>query len=90
MDASTEPEITVSPQIIVERPAEKYSVREVAIEQIARLLARADGKNPDDDWRMGNGTMLTVHCEGDACRVWYGYREKAETLLRQAFAKTDR
>lgn len=85
MDIDRGPEIIVSPQIVVERPAEKYSVREVAIEHIARLLARADGKDPDADWRIVGNTMLTVACIEPGCRVWYGYRDKAEALLKKTF-----
>ena len=85
MDADKASEIINPPQIVIEHPAEIYSVKDVALEQIARLLAKADGKNPDADCRVQGGVMLAVYIEYPANLVWYTYRDKAEELLRQAF-----
>jgi hypothetical protein len=74
-----------SPTIVIEQPAQKYDVREVAVEQIARLLCRADGIDPDADWRIQGSTMLTV--ADPTPQMWRRYRDKAVAALEAAFVK---
>lgn len=71
------------PAIIETVTTERHDVREEVIEHVARLLCKADGKNPDEDVRMVNGGMQTVHLLHPA--RWNSYRLQAEDMLRALF-----
>jgi hypothetical protein len=83
MDAGNPPEIVI-------QHVERHNIREEEIERVARLLARADGKDPDEDT-----SCVTVEgMEYKNCfiftheipRMWHRYRDQAEKLLAQIFA----
>lgn len=75
------------PAIIETVTTERHDIREEVIEHVARLLCRADGKNPDEDIRMGNvmTSMQTVNIPYPAYLRWNSYREPALEKLRALF-----
>jgi hypothetical protein len=77
-----------SPPMIIETvTTERHDIREEVIEHVARLLCRADGKNPDEDVRLVNGGtgFQTVHIPFPANLRWNAYREQAVERLRSLF-----
>lgn len=75
-----------TPPVIVEIvTTERHDLKEEVIEQVARLLCRADGKEPDDDIRLVGGNFQTVHIPFPANRRWNQYREAAVARLQQLF-----
>lgn len=56
------------------------------IEAAARALCIADRKNPDQDWRMGNGVMLDIALEPGKEQRWRTYECKAKAALTAAVA----
>lgn len=77
MNADMPPEI-----VITTTKVETIKVEGYVVQIVARLLARRDGKNPDDDIR-GFGTL--AHIEEPKNRVWWGYRNEARNLLVNTF-----
>lgn len=73
------------PMIVEIQKTERHDIKAEVVEYVARLLCRADGKNPDQDWRQGDGVMLSVAVPYPANLTWYAYREKAEARLRELF-----
>ena len=69
---------------------ERHDIREEVIEHVARLLCRADGKNPDRDIRQSdadvNGLSYfnTVYISPPANLLWNAYRDRAIEALRAA------
>jgi hypothetical protein len=75
-----------APPMIVEiQTTVKHDLKAELIEHVARLLCRADGKDPDHDWRMGDGTMLSVAVPYPDNLEWARYKSKAEERLRELF-----
>lgn len=78
------------PQIVIVQ-TERHNIREEAIERVARQLALADGKNPDQDQRcswQGNpalGGSATCTLEVYAKPLWEAYRDRAEKMLKETF-----
>jgi len=84
-----------APQSTIEiHQTERHDIREEEIERVARLLCRADGCDPEADlrcskWKPGD-TTITCNTVGMAYPPylgWNAYRDRAETLLKQLFAK---
>jgi hypothetical protein len=77
-----------NPPVIIETvTTERHDIREEVIEHVARLLCRADGKNPDGDVRHQGSMMLTVNTPYPMNQPWYAYRDKAAEKLGSIFAK---
>lgn len=64
---------------------EKHDVRAEVIEQVARLLCKADGKDPDHDWRDGGTNFLIVAVDYPGNLEWSRYKSKAEERLNELF-----
>ena len=56
-------------------------------ERIARALAIADGRDPDADFRMLDGIMLTVAV--DKPEIWRTYLKKVDAVLNAMTEPTD-
>jgi hypothetical protein len=82
MDAQQPPTIIEIPV-----PSEKHDLKKELIEHVARLLCRADGKNPDQDIRASeDGTrFLALHLPYPDNLQWSRYRDKAEARLKEIF-----
>lgn len=87
MDYQNPPEIVIT-------TTEHHQIQEEVIEHVARLLARADGADPDGNIQCGEPrpgetvvtcTLMALPYPSD--RVWNRYRPQAEKLLRDIFAK---
>jgi hypothetical protein len=89
------PVATAAPvEIVVQAPVEKHDVREEIVEHVARLLARADGFDPDEDLRChltGGETSTIVGSQTLFCDLnvfprprWQEYRDRATDLIRKA------
>jgi hypothetical protein len=75
-----------SPPVIIETvTTERHDIKEEVIEHVARLLCRADGKNPDEDIRLVNGGFQTVNIPYPMNMRWNVYREQAVDKLRTIF-----
>lgn len=73
------------PVIIETVTTTRHDIRAEVIEHVARLLCRADGKDPDRDVRISpEGNMYSVHITGPT-GLWTQYRGKAEERLRGIF-----
>lgn len=83
---------SISPAIIEIHKTERHNIHDEVIEQVARVLCRADGCNPDGDIQCADpspGSMTTT-CTLMALpypsdRRWNAYRGKAETLIKNIF-----
>jgi hypothetical protein len=81
-------------EIVVQAPVEKHDVREEIVEHVARLLARADGFDPDEDLRCrstGGDSSAIVGSQTLFCDLnvfprprWQKYRDRAIDLIRKA------
>jgi hypothetical protein len=76
------------PAIIVEIiETERHDIKEEVIERVARLLCRADRKNPDEDIRLVDGVFQAVNIPYPANLRWNSYREQALEHLQKIFAR---
>jgi hypothetical protein len=77
------------PEIVIAIPAEHHNVAEEVVEHVARLIARAEGVDPDHDDRCGTPTGGSSYVTCDLSMIakpaWARYRERAETMLRNLF-----
>lgn len=55
------------------------------IERVARAICEAAGENPDADWRMGNGVMLTVYDPNP--QTWRRFVKQATAAIAAMEAK---
>jgi hypothetical protein len=75
------------PAIIeIQKAPERHNIREELIEHVARLLCRADNRDPDVDTRVSGSTFNTVYLPYPTNLTWYGYRERAESTIRDIFS----
>jgi hypothetical protein len=78
---------SASPPAIVEIvTTEHHDIREEVIEQVARLLARQAGQDPDaDDRCLQSGMMMNCTLEFGRKPHWTVFRDQAERRLREMF-----
>jgi hypothetical protein len=82
------------PAVVEVKTTERHDIKEETIEHVARLLARAEGVDPDADMRYSLPRLdsMTVTCDAVGMQyptslAWNNYRRQAEKLLRDLFAK---
>lgn len=51
------------------------------VERVARVLCAADRLDPDEDWRVSGGIMLTVAIECGKAQRWRTYAPKARAAI---------
>ena len=75
-------------EIVIQAPVEKHDVRADVVEMVARLLARADNLDPDDDMRCHPAGQNSVLCDLTAMPAprWMTYQDRALELIRKAVA----
>jgi hypothetical protein len=60
-----------SPEIVIAAPADHHNIAEEVVEHVARLLARADGVDPNHDDRCSDGgTTTTCTLQTYAIPAW--------------------